>query len=105
MQIGLKPDEVLDMSLDVFKACTKGYTDRLFDLQLLGVQQGYWAGYYNRAKKPKSVKSILQKLMSSRKVQESTNSKKNDRPDVDVDTFLAMEQQFNSRLNKLNKLQ
>ena len=95
MQIGLKPSEVLDMSLDVFRACSRGYSARMFDMQILGVQQGYWAGYYSRTKKPKSVKSIVDKM-----VREKSRSTKQEKPDVDVEAFLKMEEQFNKRLNK-----
>ena len=95
MQIGLKPSEVLDMSLDVFRACSRGYSARMFDTQILGVQQGYWAGYYSRTKKPKSVKSIVDKM-----VREKSRSTKQEKPDVDVEAFLKMEEQFNKRLNK-----
>lgn len=95
MQIGLKPSEVLDMSLDVFRACSRGYSAHMFDMQILGVQQGYWAGYYSRTKKPKSVKSIVDKM-----VREKSRSAKSEKPDVDVEAFLKMEEQFNKRLNK-----
>ena len=95
MQIGLKPSEVLDMSLDVFRACSRGYSAHMFDMQILGVQQGYWAGYYSRTKKPKSVKSIVDKM-----VREKSRSTKQEKPDVDVEAFLKMEEQFNKRLNK-----
>lgn len=98
MQIGLKPQEVLDMSLDVFRACSRGYSSHMFDMQILGVQQGYWAGYYSRSKKPKSVKTIIDKMVRSRgKSDRPTNTTK---PDVDVEAFLKMEEQFNKRLNK-----
>ena len=95
MQIGLKPSEVLDMSLDTFRACSRGYSARMFDMQILGVQQGYWAGYYSRTKKPKSVKSIVDKM-----VREKSRPTKQEKPDVDVEAFLKMEEQFNKRLNK-----
>ena len=95
MQIGLKPSEVLDMSLDVFRACSRGYSAHMFDMQILGVQQGYWAGYYSRTKKPKSVKSIVDRM-----VREKSRSTKQEKPDVDVEAFLKMEEQFNKRLNK-----
>ena len=98
MQIGLKPSEVLDMSLDVFRACSRGYAARMFDTQILGVQQGYWAGYYSRTKKPKSVKSIVDKMVRERGRQD--RSTKQEKPDVDVEAFLKMEEQFNKRLNK-----
>ena len=97
MQIGLKPDEVLDMSLDVFKACARGYADHMFDLQLVGVQQGYWAGYYSSAKKPKPLKYVIDKLFKARRKGECS-SQMVEKPDVDVDAFLAMEAQFNAKL-------
>lgn len=97
MQIGLKPDEVLDLSLEVFQACVKGYADHMFDLQLTGVQQGYWAGYYSSAKKPKPLKYIIDKLFKSHQKSEH-NAQLVEKPDVDVDAFLAMEAQFNAKL-------
>lgn len=98
-QCGLKPDEVLDMSLDVFRAVTRGYSDHLFDLQILAVHQGYWAGYYSRAKKPKGLDTVLKKLL---KAKSNDNKKKSHKKatEVDVDTFLMREQ---IRLSKLNK--
>ena len=83
------------MSLDVFRACSRGYSARMFDMQILGVQQGYWAGYYSRTKKPKSVKSIVDKM-----AREKSKPTKQEKPDVDVEAFLKMEEQFNKRLNK-----
>lgn len=86
------------MPLDVFRACSRGYSNRMFDMQILGVQQGYWAGYYTRSKKPKQVKTIIDKMVRSRdKPDRPTNTAK---PDVDVEAFLKIEEQFNKRLNK-----
>lgn len=96
MQMGLKPDEVLDMSLEVFQACTRGYSDRLFDQQLIAVQQGYWAGYYNRSKKPKSLKQIFEKLVKGRNAKTS-----NVKPDIDVEAFLKTEAKFKNKYNNL----
>lgn len=81
------------MSLDMFRACARGYADRMFDLQLLSVQQGYWAGYYNNSKKPKSAKTIIETLIRRR------SKPKEHASEVDVDAFLKMEEQFNRRLN------
>ena len=102
MQIGLKPNELLDMSLDTLKACISGYSDRLLDMQILGVQQGYWAGYYSRAKKPKSVKSIIRTLLQT-KSEKQTKNYSVEKPDVNVDAFLNMENQFKERYNKLHQ--
>lgn len=92
MQIGLKPEEVLDMSLEVFRACSKGYADHLFDLEILSVQQGYWAGYYSNSKKPKSVKSVIDRMLRSR-------GKNSHASEVDVESFLERERRFTERLN------
>lgn len=98
-QCGLKPNEVLDMSLEVFNAVIRGYSDHIFDLQVVAVHQGYWAGYYGRVKKPKSIKSILNNML---KVKSRDNQKKSREKvtEVDVETFLKREQM---RLSKINK--
>lgn len=87
------------MPLDVFKAVVKGYSDHIFDLQLLAVHQGYWSGYYNRAKKPKSLESILKKMFNTRNKNEG-KSKRKKAEDVDVEKFLAME---HLRLSQMKK--
>lgn len=102
MQVGLKPDEVLDMSLEVFRACLEGYSDRLFDQELLSVQQGYWSGYYSRSKKPKPFKTIFTTLVKARERRKSKNAKELTRPDVDVLAFQEMERQFQARQQELN---
>lgn len=83
------------MSMDVFQAYLKGYSDHLFDLQLLGVQQGYWSGYYGRAKKPKNLNSVMEKLMRNRH-----KGSRQHAPDVDVEAFKAMEERFLQKLNQ-----
>lgn len=85
------------MSLDVFKAYVDGYGDRMFEYQLLSVQVGYWAGYYNRQKRPKSLKSIINTMVSKR---QERGDKPEHVPTVDVEAFLAMERRFTERLAK-----
>lgn len=82
------------MSLDVFKACTQGYADRMFDQQILGVCSGYWAGYYGRGKNPKSVKSVVEKMIRKR------NKSSEHSEEVDVVAFQAMEERFKQKLNQ-----
>ena len=79
------------MSLDVFKAVVKGYSDHIFDLQLVAVHQGYWSGYYSRAKKPKSLETILKKLFKAKGKGEEGFYKQKKVDDVDVESFLAKE--------------
>lgn len=92
-QCGYTPNEVLDMSLDMFRAVVDGYSDHIFDLQVVAVQQGYWSGYYNRAKKPKGIDAIVKKLFNSKEKgsSKSKRPKQKKADDVDVEAFLAME--------------
>lgn len=86
------------MSLDMFKAVVKGYSDHMFDLQLIAVHQGYWSGYYNRAKKPKSLETILNKMFRAREKDTDSSYKQKKVENVDVEGFLAME---HLRLSKM----
>ena len=88
------------MSLDVFKAVIQGYSDHIFDLQLVAVHQGYWSGYYNRAKKPKNLESIIKKLFKTKEKSDAKPYKQKKVEDVDVEAFLAMEQ---LRLSKMKQ--
>jgi hypothetical protein len=83
----------------MFKAVVQGYSDHIFDLQLVAVHQGYWSGYYSRAKKPKSLEFILKKLFKA-KEKTSDKSKQKKVEDVDVEAFLAMERMRLSQMNK-----
>ena len=96
-QCSLTPHQVLDMSLPMFKAYVEGYQDHLFDLKCLAVYQGFWAGYYGNAKKPKPVASVLDALSREyqRLKQKQNKDAKVDKPNVDIETevqkFLEME--------------
>ena len=79
------------MSLDMFRAVIQGYSDHIFDLQLIAVHQGYWSGYYSRAKKPKGLESILKKMFKAKEKREDKPYKQKKVDDVDVEKFLAME--------------
>lgn len=82
----------------MFRAYIQGYSDRLFDQQLLTVQAGYWAAYYTNAKHPKPLKTLISD-MSNRKAQnEIKKSKSIVKPEVDVEAFLATEEQFLRKL-------
>lgn len=79
------------MSLDVLKAVIQGYSDHMFDLQLIAVHQGYWSGYYNRSKKPKNLETILKKLFKNKEKKCDGPHKQKRVEDVDVESFLAKE--------------
>lgn len=85
------------MSLDLLKACVEGYQERMTDQQILGVHTGFWAGYYSKAKKPKPIKTIVNKILNSKKSEHV-----DDAPDVDA--FLAQEQMFQERLAMQTKI-
>ena len=88
------------MSLDTFNACVEGYNDRLFDQKCLGVQQGFWAGYYGNSQRPKKLSFILEMMEKShRKLKQKELGKPNAaKPDVDVEQFLERERLFNEQL-------
>lgn len=84
------------MSLACFLACVAGYNDHMFDLQLIAVHSGYWSGYYS-SRKPKPLKSIINKLIAARDKQKNP---KQHADTVDVSAFLAAEQRFKNRISK-----
>lgn len=86
------------MSLDMFKAYTQGYSDRLFDLQILSVQSGYWAAYYSNAKHPKSLNSLITEMTRRKNETEQKSSKNVVKPEVDVEAFLELERRFRDKL-------
>lgn len=95
----MKPDEVLDMSLPMFNACVAGYSEHIFDLQLLTVHTGFWAGYYSNSKKPKKLGAVLKSIIKNK---ESASKKPSQChvPDVDVEAFLEQERRFKERAEK-----
>jgi hypothetical protein len=82
----------------MFKAVVQGYSDHIFDLQLVAVHQGYWSGYYSRSKKPKSLESILKKMLQGKEKGQGKISRQKKAEEVDVETFLAREQQRLSQM-------
>lgn len=91
------------MSLDVFQAVVKGYSDRLLDMQILGVQSGYWAAYYVGSKHPKLPKDVAASMLRAHKKSESqqkTVAVSTPAPAADVDTFLAREARFKAKLGR-----
>lgn len=84
------------MPLDVVHAYLQGYAEHLFNLQLISVQQGYWAGYFTRAKRAKPLKNIIEELVRAHTKKAPLQPK--DKPDVDVEAFLRTEQEFQKRL-------
>ena len=88
------------MSLDTFNACVEGYTDRLFDNQIVAVQSGFWSGYYGNSRKPKPLKSIIKSMFKNR----FKDDKKQKHVDtVDVEEFLRREAAFAAKLLEKEK--
>lgn len=85
------------MSLDMFQAYVNGYTDHMFDAQLMTVHTGFWAGYYSNSKHPRSVKDIMASLQRKRDRARKTGVHADT---VDVDAFLAMEEKFHSKMQQ-----
>ena len=83
------------MNLARFKACVAGYSDRLFDYQILSVHAGYWSGYYSGAKRPKPLNTILQRLFKEK--QRADHPQKHV-SNIDVASFMEMEARFKQQL-------
>lgn len=92
--MGLKPSDVLDMDLGSFQAMLEGYNNHITELHAIAIHVGYWSGYYNNSKRPKSPKALSDKLRKKRVKEEK------ERPDVDVDAFLEQERQFNELMRE-----
>lgn len=95
----MKPDEVLDLGLDVFRAYVKGYGDRMLDQQIVALQSGYWSAYYSGVKHPKPVIKIAEDMMRRHQIEDAKKLSA-PKPDVNVEAFLEMEAQFRSRLEQ-----
>ena len=86
------------MSLDVFQAYIQGYSDRLFDQQIMSVQSGYWAAYFTNSKHPKPVKTIISEMSIKKDKVDKSHSKNVVKPEVDVEAFLETEAKFLKQL-------
>lgn len=84
------------MNMPQLIAWMRGYDDYLFDLKCLTVHIGYWAGYYNNAKHPKSLSSILRDLNDEYLGQKEIvcDSKASDDIEANVEQFKQREQRF-----------
>lgn len=70
----------------------------MFDLQILAVHQGYWAGYYSKARKPKSLETLLNKMIRSKNKSERSASAQPITEEVDVEKFLEREKRRLSQI-------
>ena len=88
------------MSLPMLNAFVAGYEDYIFDLQIVAVHGGYWAGYYSRTKKPKTLKNVLESMFRRKNKAANIGKSKNTAPDVNVEEFLERERRFKARLEQ-----
>lgn len=86
------------MNLDMFNAVVEGYEDRVFDQQLLEVHGGFWSGYYMGAKRPKPLKTIIEKMVKQKNKPVTKHADA-----VDVEAYKSMEEQFNFRKKLLER--
>lgn len=80
-----------------FYACVRGYQQRHEESVKLAIMTGYYSGYYNRAKRPKSPDKIFKKMFG-----DTRTRKQRTLPVPDIETFEAREKRFqeNRRLIK-----
>lgn len=97
----MKPNDVLDMSMDVFTAYVNGYSDRLLDQQILAMQTGHWAAYFVGSKHPKSIKELSEKMLKEHLKQDAKlKNPSAPRPDVDVAAYLEQEARFKAKMKQ-----
>lgn len=95
--IGLKPQELLDLTYRQYLACLRGYERSSKDQQALAVITGYYSVYF-RGKHAKSLKTILREIYSPEK------HKQKHVDTVDVQQFLEREQKFNARMAEWQRI-
>ena len=96
--MGLFPNDVLDLNMGQYQAALEGYSLRQIDDHILAIHTGYWVGYYNNAKRPKSPSVMAKKL---RKSSDNKKSGTLTKPDVDVEGFLQKEKEFEKRRKRV----
>ena len=79
--------------MESLNAYIAGYSEHLQDLQFLGIQQGFWTGYYCNSRRAKKPDKIIADIISKKTRKHSD--------DVDIEQFLQMEESFNRRLQNL----
>lgn len=63
---GIKPNDVLDMTMEELQAFLDGFNNRLMDQHVQAINSGYWAGYYtNSGRKAKAPATHIKKLMQA----------------------------------------
>lgn len=72
--------------MNTFRAVIRGYSDRLFDYQVLAVHAGFWSGYYSGSKHPKPLHQLVRQMYDRK------HNPHQHADDVDVEAFLQMEQ-------------
>ena len=89
------------MSLDVFTAYTKGYSDQLLDQQIIAMQTGHWAAYFVGSKHSKSPNELAKNMQKAHAKQDAnTKNPSAPRPDVDVEGFLEKEAKFKAKMEQ-----
>lgn len=80
-----------------FYACIRGWETRHEDDVKLAIMTGYYSGYYNRAKRPKSPDKIIAKMFSTKTRKQRTLAV------PDIDTFEAREKRFMENRGQLKR--
>lgn len=81
-----------------FYACVRGYGQRHEADVTLAVMTGYYSGYYNRAKRPKSPAKILDQMHKHTKTRKQRTLLV-----PDIETFEAREKKFQENLSLLRR--
>ena len=85
----MSPSEIWELSFAEIEAVKRGYELRMRDQEKIAIEIGYWSGYYNRAKRPKSPQSFIEKIERA-----SSTTKTTVDMDAEVRTFKEREERL-----------
>ncbi len=91
----MTPNEVLELNFEQYHAVMKGYQQKRVDEIQQAVTIGYYSAYYNNSKRPKSPKTLMDKIRRTL-LRETTHKATIDTDEMNtrIAKFQEMEEKF-----------
>ena len=100
-QIGLTPEQVLDLTFWQFKACSEGYSERTKDEMCQQVVGAYYTAYYSNAKHPKSPARVIKQILNTGDYEQEPNYEKRERHEVNMEEEIALYEERERRFREM----
>lgn len=97
-QIGLLPDQVLDLDLWQFNAVVDGYQESILDQTVIAVQSGYWSCYWNMNPDAKTLQEVIRSYTHPNEIAEEKDVQ------PDINQFVARTQLFEGSEHSVNTI-